>query len=176
MKLELADITEETKELRYPEDVTELNARLGRGLCEYRVAEGLEVETAYYRVGREIFFQGGLRGAVKAICARCAEEYTFTLEAPFTFVLAPRPALGGEERELSAEDMALSFYEGTEIDVTPLVHEQAILALPTRPLCREDCRGLCARCGANLNAGTCRCTADSSDPRLAVLRTLVRGK
>src|SRR5262249_34324271 len=78
MKLELADITEETKELRYPEDVTELNARLGRGLCEYRVAEGLEVETAYYRVGRELFFRGGLHGAVKAICARCAEEYTFT--------------------------------------------------------------------------------------------------
>jgi uncharacterized protein len=176
MKLQLADITEETNELRYPEDVTELNARLGRGLREYRVAEGLEVETAYYRFGQELFFRGALRGEVQGTCARCAEEYTFMLETPFTFVLVPRPTLGGEELQLSAEDMALSFYEGTEIDVTPLVHEQVILALPTRPLCREDCRGLCPRCGANLNAATCSCPADPSDPRLAVLRTLVRGR
>jgi len=66
-------------------------------------------------------------------------------------------------------------YEGDEIDLTPLVHEQIILALPTRPLCGESCRGLCPRCGANLNAGACGCPAAPPDPRLAVLLTM-RGK
>ena len=60
--------------------------------------------------------------------------------------------------------------------MTPLVYEEAILALPTRPLCAEDCRGLCPRCGANLNQGACGCPAAPPDPRLAVLHTLVRGK
>jgi uncharacterized protein len=73
--------------------------------------------------------------------------------------------------------LALSYYEGEEIDLTPLVHEQIILALPTRPLCGEACRGLCPRCGANLNAAPCGCpTAPPADPRLAVLHSLARGK
>jgi uncharacterized protein len=72
--------------------------------------------------------------------------------------------------------MALSCYEGDTIDLTPLVHEQAILALPTRPLCGEGCRGLCPRCGANLNAGPCGCPAPPPDHRLAVLHGLARAK
>jgi len=63
-----------------------------------------------------------------------------------------------------------------EVDLTPLVHEQTMLALPTRPLCRETCRGLCSRCGANLNAGPCDCQEVPADGRLAVLHALVRGK
>ena len=49
-----------------------------------------------------------------------------------------------------------------------------MLALPTRPLCGEECRGLCPRCGANLNAGPCGCPASATGPRLAVLQTLLR--
>ena len=49
-----------------------------------------------------------------------------------------------------------------------------MLALPTRPLCAEECRGLCPRCGANLNAGPCGCPAGMTDGRLAVLQTLLR--
>src|SRR6185369_12071499 len=108
-------------------------------------------------------------------CARCLEDYTFPLEREFRVVLTPRAAAGGDA-QLSADDMALSTYDGQEIDVTPLVYEEAILALPTRPLCAEDCRGLCPRCGANLNQGACGCPAAPPDPRLSVLHTLVRGK
>ena len=89
---------------------------------------------------------------------------------------ASPPAAAHEPGRLSADDLALSYYEGDEIDLTPLVHEQTILALPTRPLCRETCRGLCPRCGANLNSGACGCPAAPPDARLAVLHTLVRGK
>jgi uncharacterized protein len=56
--------------------------------------------------------------------------------------------------------------------VTRLVYEQVFLALPTRPLCDEECRGLCPQCGVNRNAGQCSCTVDAGDPRLAVLRGL----
>jgi uncharacterized protein len=54
-----------------------------------------------------------------------------------------------------------------------LIEEQVLLALPTRPLCREDCRGLCSGCGVNLNSEECACDpAAPSDSRMAIFRTL----
>ncbi len=176
MKIAIDDIKASPKELSYTEDVDELNARLGRGVRDYRLPAGPEVDVEYYRAGLDIFFQGDLHADVLGRCSRCAEEYTFGLDQPFTFVLTPRAANDAAAGELSADDLAFSYYEGEEIDLTPLVQEQIILALPTRPLCGEECRGLCPRCGANLNSGPCGCPAPAGDPRLAVLHTLMRGK
>jgi uncharacterized protein len=176
MKILVDDIGPSPEELSYTESVEELNARLGRGVRDYRFPHGLAVRLAYYRAGLELFFEGTLRASVLGSCARCLEEYPFGLERRFRFVLVPRAAAETQPTRLKPDDLALSTYEGDEIDLTPLVHEQTILALPTRPLCDDGCRGLCPRCGANLNAGPCGCPAPASDPRLAVLRTLVRGK
>jgi DUF177 domain-containing protein len=60
--------------------------------------------------------------------------------------------------------------------LTPLVREQVLLALTDRPLCREDCRGLCPQCGANLNEKVCGCAVEKLDPRLSVLRALKGGR
>lgn len=176
MKIALDDIKATPREVSYTEDVDELNARLDRGPHDYRLPAGLGVDVEYYRAGFDVFFQGTLRGDVVGICARCADEYVFGLDQSFRFVLTPRAAEVDDEGALSADDLMLSTYEGEEVDLTPLVYEQTILGLPTRPLCRESCQGLCARCGANLNLGPCGCPAAPSDPRLAVLHTLVRGK
>src|SRR5712664_2484129 len=176
MKIALDDIKATPKKLAYTEGVDELNARLERGVHDYRVPRGLDVRVEYYRAGLDVFFHGSLHGDVLGTCARCLEEYAFGLDHPFVFVLTPRAAAGAESAKLLADDLALSYYEGDEIDVTPLVHEQTILALPTRPLCDESCRGLCSRCGANLNAGPCDCQEVPADGRLAVLHALVRGK
>ena len=175
MKIAVEDIKASPKELSYTEEVEELNARLDRGVRDYRVPEGLQVDVEYYRAGLDIFFRGALHGQVVGTCARCAEDYAFGLDHPFVFVLTPRAA-AAEPARLSPDDMALSYYEGEEIDLTPLVHEQIILALPTRPLCGEACRGLCPRCGANLNSGSCGCPAAPADPRFAVLHALRREK
>ena len=176
MKILIDDIKASPKEFSYIEEVGELNARLGQGGQDYQVPGGLTVDATYYRAGLDVFFHGTLRGEVVANCGRCLEEYRFRLDQPFTFVVVPRAAATSEPGEQSPDDMALSFYQGKEIDLTPLVHEQTILALPTRPLCGEQCAGLCARCGANLNIGPCGCPAAPADPRLAVLHKLARGK
>src|SRR5215213_1252628 len=77
-----------------------------------------------------------------------------------------------EEVELQAEDLILSAYEGDAVDLDELVREQILLALPSRHLCREDCKGLCQRCGANLNNGPCSCEQGEVDPRWAALADL----
>jgi uncharacterized protein len=59
-----------------------------------------------------------------------------------------------------------------QLDLEPLAREALALALPLAPLCRDDCRGLCVTCGADLNAGDCGCTAEASDPRWAALDEL----
>lgn len=175
MKIAVDDIKGTPKELSYTEDVGELNLRLSRGTRDYRVPAGLGVDVEYYRAGLDLFFQGSLHGEIFGTCARCLEEYPFTLDQPFRFVLNPRVA-AAEPGVLSEDDLMLSHYEGDEVDLTPLVYDQTILALPTRPLCRDTCAGLCPRCGANLNQGACGCPTATADPRLAVLHTLVRGK
>ena len=80
-----------------------------------------------------------------------------------TFVLKPHVE-DTAEHQLDAEDLSLSFYSGDEVDLAPLLREAMILALPTRPLCSEDCQGLCPHCGGNRNQGACSCHATEAKP------------
>jgi uncharacterized protein len=95
------------------------------------------------------------------------------VEHEFDIVLTPKPSeAGASTEELRPEDLGLSYYSGDEINLDPLVREQVLLALPTRPLCAEDCRGLCGGCGADLNSEDCRCSGETKDSRTAIFRTL----
>ncbi len=79
-----------------------------------------------------------------------------------------------EERELEEEDLAVSFYRDDKIDLNQMIWEQVYLALPMKPLCKDDCRGLCPQCGTNLNLSQCNCERDFVDPRLAALKSLLK--
>ena len=172
MKLSIFDIEEAAKELAYDEPTASLNALLVHGqVCDYTFPGPATERVQYYRAGQELFFQGHINGSVVGQCARCVEAYEFALEKDFLVVLVPKRERSDGE-EIDEEDLDLSFYQGEQVDLTPLVQEQIILALPTRPLCLDTCKGLCPRCGVNLNLQTCACTEDVEDPRLAVLRNL----
>jgi uncharacterized protein len=75
-------------------------------------------------------------------------------------------------RGLERDELAVSFYRDGRIDLSHMVVEQIVLALPMKPLCKPDCRGLCALCGANRNLESCDCAPEESDPRWAPLKTL----
>jgi uncharacterized protein len=77
-----------------------------------------------------------------------------------------------DEREMQQEDVDTSYYRDHQIDLNQLMREQFYLALPMKPLCAADCRGLCPQCGTNLNTGSCTCTSGWEDPRLAPLKDL----
>jgi uncharacterized protein len=84
----------------------------------------------------------------------------------------PQDLHGGDpqEVELTADRIGLVFFRGDEIDFKDAVQEQVVLALPYKPLCRETCRGLCPRCGADLNTETCSCTSEPAASPFAVLK------
>jgi uncharacterized protein len=174
MKIAIDQIVDTPKALHYLEDADPLNAELRKGAGDYEVPQALAVDLDYYRAGLDVYFGGRVHGAARGHCARCLEEFPVPLDVEVSLVLTPRNAADLEGGELGDGDLGLGFYEGEEIDVTALVHEQTILALPSRALCSEDCRGLCPRCGANRNTTACSCDTDADDGPLGVLRTLVR--
>jgi uncharacterized protein len=108
--------------------------------------------------GRDILVRGGLSGALQLTCSRCLESFQAPTAADFDLLLVPSPetamALG---EELIPEDLDVDFYSGEVVDLESLLKEQIILMVPLKPLCAEDCRGLCPRCGANLNRESCGC-------------------
>ncbi len=174
MKLRVERITEEAQTCSFSEDAERLNQRLDSGSHDFRLLEPLGVELTYYRAGDDLYFDGQARMRLEGACARCLEPFVLALDFPCEFVLTP--AVPTDKPELRAEDLALSTYTGDEVDLAPLLEEQAILALPTRALCREDCMGLCPACGANRNLAPCGCRPGQADPRFAALRGLKVGR
>lgn len=121
--------------------------------------------------------EGRLAGMVAMACVRCLTPTHRPLESSFR--LAFTRTIPGEateeppqDRELRAEELGLILFEGEDIDLRDAIQDQVILAIPMQPVCRQDCRGLCPRCGADLNEGPCGCSRDEVDPRLAILKTL----
>ena len=121
--------------------------------------------------------RGTIRGVVSMPCNRCMEDTLVVLNQSFDeFEEYP----GRDETEPEEEDPAdlldedVVTMEGGApfLDLASLLWEEFSLALPVKPLCRPDCRGLCPACGKNLNEGACGCSRDSGDPRLAALRQL----
>jgi uncharacterized protein len=96
------------------------------------------------------------------------------LDLFFLPAAAGQPEAQEEEVELSDRDVVVGYYEGDRLDLGEVVREQVLLGLPLKPLCREDCHGLCPRCGKNRNAGACGCKPEeeAGDPRLEPLRKL----
>lgn len=178
MKIPLDEISQTPKEIRFSENLEGLEEVYRRSKNrEFSFPSLLAVALTYYRTGRDIVLDGRLSGKLSARCGRCLEDFVFDLEKRFASVLTPRPnALNRRAEELNRDDLDLSYYSTEEIDMSPLIAEQVLLALPTRPLCRESCRGLCGACGANLNFETCSCSAAGDDPRLAIFRTLKVGR
>jgi len=177
MKLRVDDITADAREISFPEPEGEINRTFGRGpITEYRLDRPIQVDLSYYKAGTEVFLTGEVGAKTTGCCARCAEEFKAERKRAFRYVLAPKAIGYDGDAEQRSDDLEFSLYEGDEVDLTPLIREQVLLALTDRPLCREDCRGLCPRCGANLNEITCGCRTEAFDPRLAVLRTLKVGR
>jgi uncharacterized protein len=129
--------------------------------------------------GSTVHVRGHLSSPLAVECGRCLERYPFTVAQELDLFFLPRtaerPAQEEEEGvELSDHDVVVGYYEGEQLDLGAVVREQLFLALPLKPLCREDCRGLCPTCGTNLNTGRCTCPApeEPGDPRLAPLGRL----
>ncbi|HYC54810.1 MAG TPA: DUF177 domain-containing protein [Candidatus Binatia bacterium] len=154
MIVRVPDLTEEVRRVDFREPASALNARLSEspGWDDQHFGEDAGVVGEIYRIGSDVHFSGEVATTVRSACPRCLEEFTWPLRRKFRFVIVPAPA--GVDPE---DDDGIDHYSGDDLDLSPLVGEQALLALDHSLLCSEGCRGLCAGCGANLNQEDCGC-------------------
>lgn len=172
MIIRVADLKEEARQLEFVEPASALNSQVdaSRGADDQHFDRDLAVVAEIYRSEHDVFFQGSVDGSVLAVCARCLEEFERPLHRDFRFVILPRPAADDD----AEDDEGVGHYSGEDIDLSPLVREQALLALDSIPLCSESCRGLCAGCGANLNREECGCGDSARGPMAAQLLHLLK--
>lgn len=101
-------------------------------------------------------------------CARCLAPVSGVFSLDFERTVAPEGMLTDQQLEDNVDEYVVT--DGNELDVDEQLSEELILSFPTRLLCREDCKGLCPKCGKPLNDGPCPCPQKEIDPRLAVLK------
>jgi uncharacterized protein len=126
----------------------------------------------------DLHVNGSVETAIQFKCSRCTKEFAQSFSTSFDLSYLPQPkGLGeGAEIELKYEDMEVAYYDGVALDVNLMVLEQIELAMPMKFICREDCKGLCYKCGADLNEGTCLCKNEETESRLSVLEEFRKKK
>ncbi|HTP66353.1 MAG TPA: DUF177 domain-containing protein [Geobacteraceae bacterium] len=174
MKIRVDDLKDKTVELSEEEPITgypSLLALQEAGECQFQAP--LRVRLAIAREYDHIRVNGRVETTLDLNCARCLGEYRLEIASPFTIFYMRREGIPQDEDvELAEEDLISTTYEGDEIDFSGEIAEQVILAMPLKPLCREDCRGLCATCGADLNEVECGCERNGTNFKLGALKNL----
>jgi len=135
------------------------------------LAEPVAVDFVLARKDRDLRLNGSVETGIRFKCSRCAKEFSKAFSSSFDLTYLPQPKWLNEdaEIELKYEDMEIAYYDGIALDVNLMILEQIELAMPMKFVCREDCRGLCYKCGADLNEGACLCRNEDIDSRMSVL-------
>lgn len=170
MKLALAQVPAEGCEVRFTAEEAVLSDA-GEGI---RPRGGIAVEGRAEHEGSGLRVTGTVRAHLELACARCLGTFDFPVESRFD-VTYSRVVPVEDEVELEGRELTVCHLEGDTVDLSELAREEVLLAVPMAPLCAPDCRGLCPRCGANLNQGPCGCEAAAADPRFQVLGRLLEG-
>ncbi len=125
------------------------------------------------RTDRAILVKGTLHTEVEVTCSRCLSLFgcplTLNIEEeyfPITDVVS------GAWLPLPEEPSCFTIDEHHILDLTEAIRQYALLAIPMKSICREDCAGLCPNCGHNLNQGPCNCLPQGADPRWSGLNKL----
>ena len=132
----------------------------------YPVTEPVVAEGTVRNTAGVLMMTGSIRTTIHGICDRCAAEFDRDIDFPIDVVLVTEFA--NEENE----DEWVFPLEGDSADLDDIVRTVFVLNLDSKLLCKEDCKGLCYRCGTNLNEGPCNCQKEL-DPRFAALKQLL---
>lgn len=152
--------------------------RTRHGRSEFPVSGSLKLDWAEDRPGEasvqgvlvvqnldsRFLLNGTLQARGRATCGRCLEEFELSWDVPVE-IMVLRDV---ESDEGEGDSLVIRQADG-EVDLAEALRESLILAFPPATVCRQDCRGICALCGADLNQGTCSCDAADEDPRWAAL-------
>lgn len=136
--------------------------------AQYQTEGDVDVDVTLNRSGGKILIKGEVKFTHKLQCSRCLKEILRPRTEKIEVLYVPSTLLD-RELELTEADVNTLFYEGDVIDLEQPVRDAIILSMPMTPVCRPDCKGLCPRCGKDLNEEECDCTKRKIDPRWEAL-------
>ncbi len=138
---------------------------------KFRQTGPLRVQAVAELVEGEIRIRGHLEACMEAECDRCIAAVEIPVAQDFDLSYRPVATIAREEEiEVPGDELDVGFYSGPGVELADVIREQTILSLPMKRVCRPDCKGLCAGCGANLNVEACRCRQPADDSPFASLR------
>ena len=132
----------------------------------FPVTEPVEASGVVRNTAGVLVMSGSVHTTIHGVCDRCASDFDAYVEFPIDVVLVTE--LSNEENE----DEWVFPLEGDSADLEDIIRTVFVLNLDSKLLCKEDCAGLCHRCGKNLNDGPCNCQKEL-DPRFAALKQLL---
>jgi uncharacterized protein len=143
------------------------------GTSNYRMAGPVFVAGEVQKHIAAINVKGNVSGSVEIDCSRCLQPVEQPLSIDFDVEYLTEGELGSDgEHEIHTSDLETDELQGNSLDLTQLAREQILLNIPEQFFCREDCKGLCEKCGENLNLVDCKCRQEEIDPRWAALKDL----
>lgn len=168
MKIIVSEIPEDGLELELKEDITS-------DLLKF-----LSPVSAKIRIDKkesEILVRGFISCHVEQQCSRCLKNFSAKIASDMNVVYRPFEYIGKEEHyELKGDELETGFFKNDTIDTDDLLREQIFLNISMKPLCSPDCKGLCPKCGADLNVASCGCETSEIDSRFALLKQLLKRK
>jgi uncharacterized protein len=146
---------------------------------DFRIVAPVDLRVRITKDAQKVRLAGRVRTTLETDCGRCLDAFRVPVDATLDLMFLPdtgEAAAGKGEKEVRDDDVGVSFYRNDTIDLGEVMRDEFYLALPMKPLCRDDCKGLCPVCGVNRNREICTCKADWVDPRMEALKTLLKNK
>jgi uncharacterized protein len=142
---------------------------------DIELAGPMDIDVRLQRTNRGVLVRGTARAALRRICARCLEPYVDEVAVPIDeeFLPSVDPESGAPLLDPSTDEQVRAIDPHHEIVLDQVLREELLLTEPMHPLCRPDCRGLCAECGQSLASGPHDHGPAEIDPRLAGLARLL---
>jgi uncharacterized protein len=170
LKINVVNIPEEGLKYVFSEDGSRFKECLTDTANTDFTLRKVDIDCLITKTSTTVFINGKLSAIIKSYCSRCLEDISVSIGSNFVYTMVPAKAETKEDVELTAEELEISHYQEDFIDLTSIICEQIILQIPIKTLCKEECKGLCPRCGINLNTSSCNCHLDVVDNRMAVLK------
>ncbi len=161
MKIKISNLSEGTHNVRFSEPVNEIG-------LELPFEGNVEVEVELKKTHNQIILYSSIFLSVVFECDRCTGAFKKLLRTNYEMVYLQ----GMEPVESQSDNIVYIPSAADVIDISDDVRDFSILAVPMKKLCSEECKGLCSRCGKNLNEGDCSCSKNETDIRWLPLMEL----
>ncbi|HMT07091.1 MAG TPA: DUF177 domain-containing protein [Pyrinomonadaceae bacterium] len=164
-------IIELTSIVERPVSVNETFSDIDLELDDASIVGDVSFAGEKVRIDGKAHIRGNVKGEVEIACTRCTTAVLRPFDIEFDDVFVNEPLKDGEEA-VEEVDLDESYVENGEVDLSEVVREQILLDLPEQVYCSDGCKGLCPKCGSNLNLIDCNCNFNEIDPRWAALKGL----